>query len=137
MQQLKLHRFALDEHAMVCLTDSQGRIQSVNEQFCQVSQYSPEELIGSPITLLNSDYHQRDYFKTLWRDLVIGRIWKGEFCNRKKSGEMFWVAATIVPVKDSTGRPVQYVSIQTDITKYAANHSERDSQHRANGTDFK
>lgn len=141
MQQLKLHRYALDEHAMVCITDSQGRIQSVNEQFCQVSQYSPEELIGSPITLLNSDYHQRDYFKTLWRNLVIGRVWKGEFCNRKKSGEIFWVAATIVPVKDNTGRPVQYVSIQTDITKYAANRSERDDQHsspyRANGTDYK
>ncbi|WP_455205361.1 PAS domain-containing protein [Kaarinaea lacus] len=141
MQQLKLHRYALDEHAMVCITDSQGRIQSVNEQFCQVSQYSPEELIGSPITLLNSDYHQRDYFKTLWRDLVIGRVWKGEFCNRKKSGGIFWVAATIVPVKDNTGRPVQYVSIQTDITKYAAHPSERDGQHSspyfANGTNYK
>ena len=108
---------SLDEHSLVSITDLQGKIFHVNEKFCEVSGYSPEELIGQDHRIINSGIHDREHIRNLWRTIARGQTWRGEFCNRAKSGEIFWVKTTIFPCLDASGKPYQYIAIRTEITE--------------------
>lgn len=109
--------YALHEHAIVSITDDRGRITYVNDMFCQISGYVPQELLGRTHRVVNSGYHPPEHFRALWQCIRQGRIWHGEFCNRRKDGSHYWVASTIVPWLGTDGTPAQYVSIRTDITQ--------------------
>ncbi|NDY93023.1 PAS domain S-box protein [Ideonella livida] len=113
---LERQKLALDAHAIVSITDPFGRILYANAKLAELSGYSPTELLGRKHNLLKSGEHPDTVYRQLWRTITQGSIWHGELVNRRKDGERYWVAGTIVPVPGDDGLPRQYISIQTDIS---------------------
>jgi PAS domain S-box-containing protein len=122
---------ALENHVLLSITDVQGRIVYANEMFCKVSGYTQDELIGQDHSIVNSGHHDQDYIRNMWHTIAGGQVWRGEFCNRRKDGELYWVDSTIAPVLDKVGKPKQYISIRRDITTRKANELKLTALKRA------
>ena len=116
VKELNFQKSALDEHAIVSITNVQGNIVYANKKFCEISGYSVDELIGQNHRIIKSDEHLPDVYTDLWKTISQGNVWQGELKNIKKNGEGYWVMSTIVPFMNDKGKPFQYISIRTDIT---------------------
>jgi PAS domain S-box-containing protein len=103
-------------HSIVSVTDLTGRIVEVNDNFCAISGYRREELLGQTHRVVNSGVQQHAFWVGMWRSITAGEPWRGEICNRTKAGALYWVDSTIVPFVGADGQATKYVSIRTDIT---------------------
>lgn len=117
MQEATELKTALDEHAIVAITDAQGRITFVNDKCCTLTGYFREELIGQDHRILNSGHHSKDFFREMWSTILGGTVWHGDIKNRAKDGSDHWIGTTIVPFLDDVGKPRQFVAISADITE--------------------
>ncbi len=115
---------AIGKLALISITDRKGKIIHANEIFCKVSGYSELELIGKDHRILNSQVHPKSFWVNLWATITKGNIWHQEICNRSKTGELYWVDSTIVPLTGADGKIERYLSVRIDITA----RKQRDSE---------
>ena len=113
---------AIGKLALIAVTDRSGHILHANARFCEVSGYSEAELIGQNHRILNSGTHPKEFFTELWATITRDDVWHHEICNRSKQGQLYWVDSTIVPLKDSNGKIIRFLSVRVDIT--ARKHKE-------------
>ena len=115
---------AIDSHAIVAMTDRKGIIVYVNDQFCELSKYAREELIGETHRIINSGTHHKAFWRDLWKCISSGKTWKGQICNRAKDGSLYWVQTTICPVLDKEGKITHYIALRTDTTETVQQREE-------------
>lgn len=104
--------------ATVVITDLQGNIEYVNPQFTLMTGYTADEAMGAnPRVLKAPDVHPPEFYEDLWKTVSSGKQWRGEICNKKKDGTLFWESAAISPVRDENGKTTHYVAVKEDITE--------------------
>ncbi|MEW6983771.1 EAL domain-containing protein [Colwelliaceae bacterium 6471] len=101
----------------VLRTDTNGVIDYVNKKFEQISGYSRQDVIGKKPNILKNEAPEHQEFEQLWSTISQGKIWVGEFHNRKKNGGMYWEKATIGPIKNMDGDVTHYIAIKEDISQ--------------------
>ncbi len=112
---LRHYQMAIDVNIITSITDNKGTIIYVNDKFCDVSGYSRKELIGNTHSLINSNYHSKDFFKDMWITIKNGTLWSGEIRNKTKDNNYYWVDTVIVPINVQGN--IQYLSLRMLITE--------------------
>ncbi len=128
---IKLHTAIEQSTSSIVITDTHGDIEYVNPAFCKTTGYNQEEVIGKNPKVLKTKYHSKEYYKELWTTILSGKVWKGEFLNKTKSGKFFWEKATISPVFDNNKRITHFLAIKENITEQKkASEALRESEER-------
>ena len=116
-QVIKLSQALEQSPSSVVITDTDGNIEYVNKTFCQVTGYTTREVIGKNPRILNSGTHPMSFFETMWKTIENGKVWHGEICNKKKSGEIYWENTSISPLRLSNNKITNYIAVKEDITE--------------------
>ena len=117
LKEISDYKYALDQAANVSITDQQGVIKYVNDNFCQQYGFTKDEIIGKNHSLINSGYHPPSFWNNFWETIKKGQVLKADVCNKGRDGKLYWADTTIVPFLNETGTPYQYLAIRRDITK--------------------
>lgn len=113
---LKQYQDAIDASNIVSKTDINGIITFVNDEFCKISGYSRQELIGSPHNIVRHPDVKKSVFKKLWETILAKKVYKGIVKNLSKDGKAFYLNATIIPILDDNGEIEEFVAIRHDVT---------------------
>ncbi len=122
--ELKEYKKAVTTSSLVSITNRAGIIEYANENFAVLTGYSQQELVGSNHNIVNSGYHPHSFWQNMWNTVMKGVTWRGEVCNRKKNGELYWVDSFIIPVSNDNGRIERIFSIRIDITERKKKETE-------------
>jgi len=114
---LKLSAVVVQSPTIVIITDPNGNIEYANPKFSEVTGYSFEEVKWKNPRILNSGFHTKQFFSTLWNTILAGKTWQGEFRNKKRNGELYWENALISPIIDLDGKITHFVAVKEDITE--------------------
>ncbi|MBL4809496.1 MAG: PAS domain S-box protein [Phycisphaerales bacterium] len=125
-QLLAIQQRATELAAIVLNTDLDGTITKVNDRMCEFTGYTRKELIGANPRLMSSGHHPPEFFKEMYATIQSGQIWRGEICDRRKNGTLFWADTTIVPMLDPDGKIFQYYSLRIDVTR------QKEAEHELN-----
>ncbi len=117
LRETQYQQLAMDNHAIVSITNPSGEITYANEKFCDISGFKQHELIGQQHRIINSGVHSTKFFSSMWETISEGKVWQADICNKNKNGNLYWVKSTIVPFLTPSGQPYKYVSVRTDITQ--------------------
>jgi PAS domain S-box-containing protein len=128
--QLRAVNQALDNHALVTKSTPEGIFLSVNEAYCEKSQYTRKELIGKNHKMLDTGFHPPELFEKIQSYILAGKVWTGQIQNRAKDGTIYWGDTTISPIKNGDGKIIECISIRRDITDLleAREQAERANQ---------
>jgi diguanylate cyclase (GGDEF)-like protein/PAS domain S-box-containing protein len=102
--------------AAVVITDAQGTIEFVNPKFTEITGYSAVEAVGENPRMLKSHQHDAQFYRDLWETITAGRDWRGEFCNKKKDGTLYWESASVSAVRNERNEITNFVAVKEDIT---------------------
>jgi len=114
---LEFRKMALNKYAIVSITDTEGNIVYVNDKFCEISQYSRDELIGKSHSIVKSEQQDEEFYSDMWVSIANEKLWQGQICNRAKDGSLYWLESTLIPRLNNKGVPYEYIGMCTDITR--------------------
>lgn len=113
---LEQYKNAIDESAIVTKTDTNGMITFVNDEFCELSGYSRDELIGHSHAIIRHPDTPDDFFSQMWQTIMQKRVWQGTIKNLDKHGRSFYAKAFIIPILGLDGEIEEFIAIRHDIT---------------------
>jgi len=113
----KMSRAVEQSASTIIITDNNGNIEYANPRFFQLTGYSLEEVVGKNPRILKSGRTTSEEYECLWNTIISGSEWHGEFCNRKKGGELYWESASISPIKNSEGVITNFIAVKEDISE--------------------
>ena len=116
-QEARFRRALEQSPSCIVVTDVEGIVEYVNPAFERITGFTTEEVIGKKTNILSSQVHNNKFYTELWDTIKNGKVWQGEFCNRKKNGELYWESASISPVFDRNQNIINFLAIKEDITK--------------------
>ena len=114
---LKLSVVVEQTPATVMVTDTSGKIEYVNPAFERITGYTAAEVIGANPRILKSGLMSDELYREMWGTIAQGKVWKGELCNRKKSGELYWDIGTVSPILNDEGKITNFIAVKEDITE--------------------
>ena len=120
----KLQKAIENAKVSVVITDKTGTIEFANPFFTQLTGYTKEEYMGKNPSVLKSGCHTQAFYQEFWDTIESGKTWEGEFCNRKKNGELYWEKAVISPIYNENNEITHFAAIKTDITEAKKNNEE-------------
>ncbi|MDF1883257.1 PAS domain S-box protein [Sulfurimonas sp. SAG-AH-194-C21] len=117
IKELEEFHDALELSAIVAKTDQQGVIIYVNQKFCDISGYTQNELIGSPMSIIKSGKRSKAFYKKIWNKISNNEIYSGFFENKNKKGLMYYIESTISPIVNQNNEILEYISVSHDMTQ--------------------
>jgi len=117
-RRLRLLTHAVEQSfTIIMITDVKGRIEYANPAFSRVTGYDLKEIQGKTPAILKSGVQTAEFYHTLWKTLLTGQVWQGEFINRRKNGELYYEVSTISPVCDSHQAISHFVAVGADMSE--------------------